>query len=260
MCVCVCVCVFFSFLDIDSFLAFPGAAHCLSLSFLSASVGRTVCLNFIASGHLSCLLEPSPWNPGATSSPAALSCFSECPLFSSSRPGCTFQSFKVSLACQLMMPFFPKYLGPCKNFFYLCFIECDLVFSFCGELLTCSRPEFTSWGLVWVFEIMCFLQTRLFLRQLHFFLLVLLIPGTLWRFNHCLREYTLPFRFLPLLRVEQKISAFSLATYLVRALELAWYMPFWGSAFEWMTSHKTSGLWCSAFREWDVNVSFASAR
>lgn len=52
--------LFFFFFPGHNFWAFTGTVLCPSLSFLSLTVGRTVCFNFIASGHLSCLLEPVP--------------------------------------------------------------------------------------------------------------------------------------------------------------------------------------------------------
>lgn len=57
---CVWVFFFFFFFPGHNFWAFTGTVLCPSLSFLSLTVGRTVCFNFIASGHLSCLLEPVP--------------------------------------------------------------------------------------------------------------------------------------------------------------------------------------------------------
>lgn len=80
---CLVLVGFFFFFPGHNFQAFPGTALCLSLNFLSPTVGRTICFNFIASGHLSCLLEPSPWNSGLTSSPTLPLCFSLYVLFSS---------------------------------------------------------------------------------------------------------------------------------------------------------------------------------
>ena len=143
------MCVYVFFFPGHNFLASPGVAHCLSSRFLSESVGRTVGFNFIASGRLSCLLEPSPWNPGPL---LLLLPFlaSLCVVFA--LPLGLAALFKAYSVCSLPAPdaISPKFLCPCKNVFYFCFTECDLVFSFCGELLTCSKPEFTSWGLVWV--------------------------------------------------------------------------------------------------------------
>lgn len=142
----------------------------------------------------------------------------------------------MSVASQLVVPFLSEFLCPYKNLVHLHFIECDLVLSFCGELLTCPKPKSTYLGLLLV------LRSHAPCRQdcaLDNFISPSRSSSHLaprWQHVNC------QFGFCFFEGAEQKISAFSLATHVGKALELSWCMPYWRSPFEWVTSHETSGL------------------
>ena len=238
------MCVYVFFFPGHNFLASPGVARCLSLRFLSASVGRTVCFNFIASGRLSCLLEPSPWNPGPL---LLLLPFlaSLCVVLLFLLPWLHSSKLTVSVACQLLVPFPLNSYVLVRTSFTSVSLSVTLCFRFVESCWLAQNQNLVP-GVLCGFWDHVLLTDRAVPRTTSFFSPG---PANAW---HVVKIQSLGERVYIAHSVfaftkSRTVFAFrfSLASYVVRALGLAWYIPFWRSAFEWMTSHKTSGLWCS---------------